>query len=311
MKTALEHFAWGRPVEGYVWEDSSVLNLPGSKENVNDNAETRFLRWRDSSSQAVLVTPLQDNAALFREFARIEPTESAFLSFANQYGWLGVSRLLRGTRSEDGKTVSVNLGDPRAHGEPWWRWKLAHHRLWRVSTVVKAIQEKDAVTLRQWFQVLPNAVRYERDERGQQCWEWICAAEPPLKTWLWKWGNKGATEDDRLIRFASGWAQKQINDAMGGSDNETATSVRILMNDERDGMVLHIVPDSLLAAMWLQCARALTENPTFKSCERCGKWFELAPGARRKTSKYCSERCKVAAYRAKRALKADAASTVS
>ena len=302
MMTALEQFGWGRPSEGYVWEDTTVAKMPGAKLEPRDAAETRFLRWIESSSSAVLVTPLQENAALFREFAYLQPTENAFLEFANQHGWLGVSRFLRGEPSEDGKTISISLGDPRAQGEPLWRWKEARREMWRVATVVEAILNRDISTLRQWFQISEHAVRYLREEPdnlpGYPSMEWICSGEPPLRSWLWQWGNQGRDDDERLIRFASGWAQKQINDAMGGSEKETATSVRILMNDEKDGMTLHIVPDTLLAAMWLQCARALTENPTFKACEHCGKWFELAPGARRKNSKYCSVRCKVAAHRA-------------
>ncbi|HWF84026.1 MAG TPA: hypothetical protein VG222_04240, partial [Vicinamibacterales bacterium] len=60
--------------------------------------------------------------------------------------------------------------------------------------------------------------------------------------------------------------------------------------------------DTLLGAMWLQCARVLSDNPTFKACEHCGKRFELAADKRRRNSLYCSDRCKVAAHRARRAI---------
>jgi hypothetical protein len=66
-------------------------------------------------------------------------------------------------------------------------------------------------------------------------------------------------------------------------------------------MTLRIVPETLIGAMWFQCARALTLNPSFRACRNCGKWFELSPDTRRKQSIYCSDRCKVAAYRAKKA----------
>jgi hypothetical protein len=60
------------------------------------------------------------------------------------------------------------------------------------------------------------------------------------------------------------------------------------------------VPQTLLAAIWFQCARVLTDRPKFKQCEHCGKWFELSPDAHRRQSKYCDERCKVAAYRVRK-----------
>jgi len=47
-------------------------------------------------------------------------------------------------------------------------------------------------------------------------------------------------------------------------------------------MTLRIVPETLLAALWFQCARVLTLNPTFRACMNCGKWFELLPDKRRK-----------------------------
>jgi hypothetical protein len=145
----------------------------------------------------------------------------------------------------------------------------------------------------------PDAVRYERDGAYGPEWSVVCGANQGFKPYLWKWGSEGRTELDRLKRFASIWAQKKINEAIGDADNGTGTSVRVLLNDVKDGMAIHIVPDTLLGAMWLQCARVLTENPTFKACENCGKWFELSPDARRKNSKYCSDRCKVAAHRAR------------
>jgi hypothetical protein len=126
----------------------------------------------------------------------------------------------------------------------------------------------------------------------------VAASRDGLKEWLWEWGMEASTEDERLLRFAKGWTQAQINEALiGKSTREALVSTRILFNHERKDMALHVVPRSLLAAIWLQCARVLTLNPEFRQCHNCGKWFELSHDARRKTTKYCEDRCKVAAYR--------------
>ena len=116
-------------------------------------------------------------------------------------------------------------------------------------------------------------------------------------------GVEGRTEEEQMIRFASGWAQEHINAAMSdsGAERQALTSARVILNTDRNALRLHIIPDTLLAAMWLQCARVLTENPTFKVCGHCGKWFELAPDTKRRQSKYCEPRCKVAAYRIRKA----------
>jgi hypothetical protein len=304
MDSSLEYFAWGRPVDGFVWEDARVINdsvlMP--KPLARDVEETRFLRWRDRASQVVPLPPLHKNPTLFREFASLNPTEDSFVRFANDYGWLGVSQLLEGDAevNEQGKTVRVvRFGDPRAHGEPLWRWKAAHQALSKVSDVLQAITTDDLTTLTEWFSIRTDAALYQRETQVGGEWEWVCgAANPPLRPALWKWANGGQTELERLKRIASAWAQKRINDALGNADNSTNTSVRILLN-AKGGMSLHIVPDTLLAAMWLQCARVLTENPTFKACEKCGKWFEISPEMRRKSTMYCSAKCKVAAHRAR------------
>jgi len=302
MNQGLEHFAWARPLDGYVWEDAVALDERAfqSASSVRNRSETRFLRWRDASSQAVSLAPLQDHPTLFLQFAHLEPTEATFLEFANQYGWLGVPIFLENETNRGRKTRVVNYADLRDQGEPLWRWREAHRQLWRVCPVLEAILDKDIPTLKQWFHVLPDAVRYERDGvYGLEC-EFICSSNPLFKPWLWKWGNKGGTQAEKLLRFASAWAQKQVNEAMTGNEDGTMTSVRVLIDGDKAGMMLHIVPDTLLAAMWLQCARVLTENPTFKACDNCGKWFEVSADARRRGTMYCDARCKVAAYRIKK-----------
>jgi hypothetical protein len=307
MKTELEQFAWGRPIDGYTWENAVAADFrvfgPAASASANrDSAETRFLRWRDAGSGAETLTPLSDHPTLFREFACLEPTEAAFLEFANQHGWLGVSCFLKESR-EGGKSFVVNLDSTRGQGEPLWRWTEAHEQMQKVNDVLSAIQSKDLARLGEWFRVENDAVRFEREwPSGAAEYEWVCGTKSPaLRTLLWQWGNQAPNDGERLLRFASVWAQKRINEAMHSGDRGTSSSVRVLMNHIKDGMMLHIVPDSLLAAMWLQCARVLTDNPTFKACERCGKWFELSPVTRRKQSKYCSGSCKVAAHRARTA----------
>jgi hypothetical protein len=230
-------------------------------------------------------------------FADLEPTDDAFLQFANQFGGLGVGVLLRG-ESRNGQ-IEMVLGNVRAEGEPRWRWRYEHQQMRAVSAMLSAIQNEDIALLKEHFTLAEHGVRYDSRDGG---FEWVCSTQMQLKEWLWKWGLEAQSDEERMLRFASGWAQTRINDAMSGrgAERQSLTSVRLLFNHERQGIRLHITPDTLLGAMWLQCARVLSENPTFKVCENCAKWFELSPDARRKHSKYCSDRCKVAAHRAKK-----------
>ena len=63
---------------------------------------------------------------------------------------------------------------------------------------------------------------------------------------------------------------------------------------------LYIVPNNLLAAMWLQFAQAVSTQTDLRRCLHCPTWFTYGPGTgRRKTAFYCSDRCRRAAHRAK------------
>lgn len=62
---------------------------------------------------------------------------------------------------------------------------------------------------------------------------------------------------------------------------------------------LHVSPVNLHGAMWLQLARAVSENAAFRRCDQCGRWFEVSPKITRKSRKYCSEPCRTQAYRAR------------
>jgi hypothetical protein len=111
------------------------------------------------------------------------------------------------------------------------------------------------------------------------------------------------SQDQQLVRAASIFGQEQINKALsgGGANRQSLTSLRIIVNTDQDTLRLYVAPDTLLAALWLQCARVMTENIIFRACGHCGKWFEVSPDAKRKQSKYCQDRCKVAAHRARKA----------
>jgi hypothetical protein len=67
-----------------------------------------------------------------------------------------------------------------------------------------------------------------------------------------------------------------------------------------DGLKPVLVPETLIQAIWLQFALHAASNTKLLSCERCGKPFEVGTGTKRRiTAKFCSNACKVAAYKAR------------
>lgn len=64
---------------------------------------------------------------------------------------------------------------------------------------------------------------------------------------------------------------------------------------------LRIEPKDLLAAMWLELALAVEGNSNYRPCDVCPTWFEVAPGSGREDKTYCSDACRMRAYRKRKA----------
>jgi hypothetical protein len=284
MNLPLEQFQWDYPESGFRWTDGTLMPVrpdpdsPPESERVLIQREANPERYRRYN-------PLAAHPTLFKTFAEMPPTEEAYEQFASSYGALGVGRF-------------VQRSGPMTIAEPLSRWRVEHFHLRGVVSVLEALQAEDVERLRPWFTVKEDGVTFNREEPEGSAFSLV--AKPTVRRdWLWDWARRAQTADETLLRFATGWAQEQINQALEGKrgEHETLTVARVLFNVEDERMILHVAPRSLLAALWLQCARVLTLNPTFKRCEYCGNWFETSPDAKRRQAKYCSDRCRVAKYR--------------
>src|SRR4051794_10697446 len=66
---------------------------------------------------------------------------------------------------------------------------------------------------------------------------------------------------------------------------------------ERGRPLLRFAAPTLLGALWLQLADAVTHQRSYGRCRTCGKWFEVAPEASRSHKRFCSTTCRSNAYR--------------
>jgi hypothetical protein len=289
MASSLELFRWVRPEGGFEWVNDVVMapdNQPGIDQI--DRTETRFLAPKAMPKpKHWQYNPLAEYPTLYRDFASLDPSEEAYAAFATAYGALGVGFFTEGARI---------LTEGR---EPFCRWRAAHASMRRVADVLTAIQSSDAKVLSEWFTLHEGSASFRREDDLTWLQTGVVAMAGQLRDYLWIWANEAESDAEALIRIAKGWAQQQINEAVERDGHQS--TARVLFDVDRKEMSLHLVPRTLLGAMWLQCARALTLNPIFRSCQHCGRWFELSPEKRRKQSLYCSSRCKVAAYRKRKA----------
>jgi hypothetical protein len=72
----------------------------------------------------------------------------------------------------------------------------------------------------------------------------------------------------------------------------------LLKEDPLSGSArLCIRPRSLINALWAQFLLAIDGNVNLGACVQCRKWFTLEPGRGRSDKEYCSNACRMRAYR--------------
>ncbi len=63
------------------------------------------------------------------------------------------------------------------------------------------------------------------------------------------------------------------------------------------GSKLHVVPETLLGAIWLQFALAVADRKRYLHCAQCPNWIEVSPEKHHRPKIYCSSACKMRASR--------------
>ena len=75
------------------------------------------------------------------------------------------------------------------------------------------------------------------------------------------------------------------------------SEIKLRLITGRDTPALVIEPMTLLDAMWLQFAQAISDDTQLRQCATCPSWFVHGTGTgRRGSAAYCSDRCRKAAY---------------
>jgi hypothetical protein len=74
--------------------------------------------------------------------------------------------------------------------------------------------------------------------------------------------------------------------------------IEIRFHDDNQGIPLvYLSPKTLVSAMWIQLALALEGLANFERCQQCKALIEVTPGSNRPDRKYCSDACRMRAYR--------------
>ena len=218
--------------------------------------------------------PLQQNTGLFRSFTWLNG-QHEILKFADRHGQLGIADPKRSQAAGFSRlTAPELLGDwesaiyeLRAAVRLWDAISLPGHEYLK-----KVIKWKKGPNLNGGMQVLYDCTDSE----------WRLMARIDTTGFQVKYGD--------LVLPAYLHLQEVINTML---DNHVAPQ---MLWDYSNELKLFHAPKTLLGAMWLQFADAVTYKLEYRECGWCGKPFEVTRSTR-SDRLYCSNSCRSSAGR--------------
>ena len=91
--------------------------------------------------------------------------------------------------------------------------------------------------------------------------------------------------------------------SMATGSGEKGTWAKIFLAKDRKtaDARLCIRPDDPIDAMWVQLTLAIAGNMNLRRCTECRTWFPISSGENRSDKEYCSDACRMRAYRKRKA----------
>jgi hypothetical protein len=256
-------FVWFRPRREGVF--AVEIRTLWSDLNRPPRAPEPLLAQRTSEVESY--RPLEEETGLFLTFAATDSTPEGVLQFAQRYGRLGrgVEMSFHPARSSPPGAIQ-----PGEDCEPLSRWYSHIGQLSNLCRLWDMARKGNHKALLAWSQKI--------------AWRPIDPATHTV-----------TMEPERdPAAFAYLFLADQFSFAMKG-----LLEPRIVWDKSMSRPVPKIVPVSLLGSLYLQFAYAVGEDKHYQQCSHCKKWFELAPGLNRADRLFCSDSCRVLAYRAR------------
>jgi hypothetical protein len=287
-------FEWPVPRAGFAWVD---LPVPAAAKQSRSTGQAVNLESLREPYLVPIVPPGAlagdqnyrplDRTGLFRILADTPATQEGILEFAKEFGRLG------------GSVTASNSPPPSANPHFWWHSESLSS--WRSEIE----QMKEAVGL--WDlcragdrKALSDLIHWEP--------HFLCYVPPKSQFRTTVQNLVIASEDslgdpigdyDRGDVVIPAW--KALLWIVNCKLNQHPAPRQLLWDRRTLRPISQLVPSSLISAMWIQLAQAITENKNYDQCHQCGLWFEVA-AEKRKDAKFCSNACRFKAYRERQKL---------
>jgi hypothetical protein len=259
-------FTWSVCRDGYQWIQRLDLAEPlrgvASAENPG-SGEAHQHHLVPRSAREISYAPLEEQTGLFRTFSETLATEEGVLGFATSYGLLGDHDKEVAASQLPGESLKV-WADEIA-------WMRAAVAAWNFLRASKADGTDDLALQR--LRELRHEVVHGR-------------ALPILD-------RTASVERGLLVELLTQDVEVAVNAQLSGR-----VIPRVTAGAAANGVLgLTYEPQSLLGALWLQLASAISDDKSFRTCDFCGRWFEVSPHAKGKSRLFCSDACRAKAYR--------------
>ena len=255
---------------------------PGERKEVVDfgwYVHTGGYRWEAKGSKGSFLVPVQQSVrhatpfthtGLFRKFSGMAEgrlNQASILRFANQYGPLGVE-------------PSWHLGDL----ESFETWKNEILDLGEAVSLWQMIVKGDTKGLDHRLRLREDGnIEYRRQYSSTPGKAEVITSRD--------------IDRQRLIQEDTTHAaqlciQRAVNTHVKGR-----LIIKLLFDEKHRQLGMHITPDNLAGALWLQFMYAVAGQKKHEKCKTCQEWFEVSPRAKRSSAIFCSVACRLRNYR--------------
>jgi hypothetical protein len=291
------------PEGGYRWLDDAAPSPERGTENANKlGASPHMVVNGKHPIAASRHFPLQEFPDLFLRFAELELDRDSILKFANRYGWIGETGLVRvGTRP-----WVPAIGISRWH-EEIQAMIMAHHLWERVENCDEhrlrnyltwhrnefnvefrmGAQKRKILTKHNPMVAGPSSLRGARPLKVELQWLINPNHVEPLRAIGWKRGDMVGPARLAVMNF--------VNPRLAAYCHPR------LYLDGHGRLIGHLTPDNLLGCIWLQFYQTILGQLKLHLCTVCKLQMDVTESrSTKRMHDSCSKRERMRRYRSKR-----------
>jgi predicted nucleic acid-binding Zn ribbon protein len=268
-----EGYEWVEPTDrkGYVRRIRSAWNPAGEQ-----TPRLVLVPKRPELMNRRTVRPTDQDAALFRNFAAMEPTPNQILDFVHRYGPLW------GAERERFEEWEFEIRTMRFLIELWDAVQAGK----RTGIIEEHFKADKAGVVE--FPFVDSVLEYK---------SWLSqrpkAAEHSGSPFTVETRDTAVAQRGTPLKAAQSYVVQAINIRLSMLGAQT------MLDWPNAKYQLVTRPHNLLGALWFQFASSIAGKKTYRACDVCGRAMEMSPDVNRADRRYCSDACRSRALRAR------------